>query len=82
MELLWSEYECLSNETVIRHRLMRIDRRLAKNADANLGQGGAADVFSVLVRHLTPMPVWVLVLRMSGYIGYLTSACKQPSGVM
>jgi O-antigen/teichoic acid export membrane protein len=52
--------------------------RLAKNAIANLARGGAAGIVAVflpavLVRHMTQLnySVWVLVLQVAAYSGYL-----------
>lgn len=53
-------------------------RRLIKNAVANLGRGGTAAVVAillppVLVRHMEPATyaVWVLILQLVAYVGYL-----------
>ncbi len=58
--------------------LMNKRARLVKNAVANLGRGGATGVVAVflpplLVRHMTATEygVWVLVLQVVAYIGYL-----------
>jgi len=57
---------------------MQISWRFVKNAVANLGRGGAAAVVAlllppVLVRHMTSTSyaVWVLILQVAAYVGYL-----------
>ena len=57
---------------------MTTRRRFIKNAVANLGRGGATALVAVflpplLVRHMTAVSygVWVLVLQVAAYIGYL-----------
>lgn len=59
---------------------MRVSTKwvIAKNAIANLGRGGAAGIAAlflpaVLVRHMSQVEygVWVLVLQVTAYVGYL-----------
>jgi O-antigen/teichoic acid export membrane protein len=57
---------------------MKTHWRLAKNATANLTRGGAAGIAAlllpaVLVRHMSQIDyaVWVLVLQVAAYCGYL-----------
>src|SRR5882757_4934978 len=57
---------------------MQTHWRLAKNAIANLTRGGAAGIAAlllpaVLVRHMSQIDysVWVLVLQVAAYSGYL-----------
>lgn len=57
---------------------MTTRRRFIKNAVANLGRGGATALVAVflpplLVRHMTAVSygVWVLVMQVAAYIGYL-----------
>ena len=83
MELLRCEYGCLATETVIRDRLMRVDRRLAKNPSANLRRRGATVVLALLllpvfVRDMTSAScsLWLLVLQASVQIGYLPGVCR------
>src|SRR5437899_7307515 len=52
--------------------------RLAKNAAANLARGGAAGIVAlflpaILVRHMSQLDysVWVLVLQVAAFCGYL-----------
>lgn len=61
--------------------------RLAKNALANLGRGGAAAVVAlvlppILVRHMAPAAyaVWVLVLQTAAYVSFLDMGLQTAIG--
>lgn len=64
-----------------------MDRRFVKNAVANLGRGGGAAVLGVLlppllVRLMAPSSyaVWVLILQISAYSGYLNFGLQTAVG--
>jgi O-antigen/teichoic acid export membrane protein len=66
---------------------MQLHWRLAKNAIVNVGRGGAAAIFAVLlppvlVRHMTPASyaVWVLVLQTAAYVSYLNFGLQTAIG--
>lgn len=66
---------------------MQTHWRLAKNAVANLGRGGATAVVAlllppILVRHMAPASyvVWVLVLQTAAYVGYLNFGLQTAIG--
>ncbi len=66
---------------------MQTHWRLAKNAVANLGRGGANAVVAlllppILIRHMPPATyaVWVLVLQTAAYAGYLNFGLQTAIG--
>src|SRR5437016_5745402 len=66
---------------------MQTHWRLAKNAVANLGRGGATAVVAlllppILVRHMpsASYAVWVLVLQTAAYVGYLNFGLQTAIG--
>src|SRR5258708_5124112 len=66
---------------------MRLHWRLARNALANLARGGATALAAlllppVLVRHMTQEAygAWVLVLQVTGYLGYMDMGLQTAVG--
>jgi O-antigen/teichoic acid export membrane protein len=62
----------------LQYEILHLKRRLIKNAIVNVGRGGTAALVAlvlppVLIRHMQPATysVWVLILQVSAYMGYL-----------